>query len=42
MTRWEYSYLSSSIVREVALLGGDFSPMVPEPVVPFVKGAMPA
>jgi pantetheine-phosphate adenylyltransferase len=39
MTRWEYSYLSSSIVREVAMLGGDFSAMVPEPVVPFVRSA---
>jgi pantetheine-phosphate adenylyltransferase len=37
MTRWEYSYLSSSIVREVATLGGDFSQMVPEPVIPFLK-----
>jgi pantetheine-phosphate adenylyltransferase len=32
MTKWEHSYLSSSIVREVAVLGGDFSEMVP-PVV---------
>lgn len=32
MTRWDYSYLSSSIVREVALLGGDFSGMVPAPM----------
>lgn len=33
MTKWEYSYLSSSIVREVANLGGDVSQMVPEPVL---------
>lgn len=29
----EYSYLSSSVVREVAAFGGDFSPCVP----PFVE-----
>ncbi len=28
MTKWEHSYLSSSIVREVATLGGDYSGMV--------------
>jgi len=32
MTKWEHSYLSSSIVREVALLGGDYSEMVPASV----------
>ncbi|HEY0868235.1 MAG TPA: pantetheine-phosphate adenylyltransferase [Fimbriimonas sp.] len=32
MTKWEHSYLSSSIVREVAVLGGDFSEMVPPAV----------
>ena len=32
MTRWDYSYMSSSIVREVALLGGDYGSLVPEPV----------
>jgi pantetheine-phosphate adenylyltransferase len=32
MTRWEHSYLSSSIVKEVALLGGDYSAMVPTEV----------
>lgn len=40
MTKWEYSYLSSSIVREVALLGGDFSQMVPGPVVPMLTAAV--
>jgi len=29
MTKWDHSYLSSSIVREVALLNGDFSSFVP-------------
>lgn len=32
MARREYSFLSSSIVREVGLLNGDVSSMVPEPV----------
>ena len=32
MTKWEYSYLSSSIVKEVALLGGDYTSLVPPEV----------
>lgn len=32
MTKWDYSYLSSSIVREVAQLNGDTSEMVPPAV----------
>lgn len=40
MTRWDYSYLSSSIVREVATLGGDFANLVPTPVVPIVRKAL--
>jgi len=40
MTGWEHSYLSSSIVREVAVLGGDYSGMVPSAVVPFVNEAL--
>jgi pantetheine-phosphate adenylyltransferase len=40
MTRWEYSYLSSSIVKEVATLGGDFSEMVPRPVAELVRMAL--
>jgi len=40
MTRWDYSYLSSSMVREVALLGGDFRTLVPPAVVPFVEAAL--
>lgn len=28
MTNWEHSFLSSSVVREVALLGGDYSMFV--------------
>ncbi len=40
MTRWEYSYLSSSIVREVAKLGGDVTDLVPEAVRPVLAGAV--
>ena len=40
MTRWEYSYLSSSIVREVAQLGGDYTEMVPKPVVDAIQRAL--
>jgi pantetheine-phosphate adenylyltransferase len=42
MTKWEHSYLSSSIVREVALLGGDFSEMVTRPVEDVVRQALAA
>lgn len=40
MTRWDYSYLSSSIVREVALLGGDFEAMVPPAVAAVMQNAL--
>lgn len=40
MTSWEYSYLSSSIVKEVAVLGGDFAQLVPPAVVPLIRGAL--
>lgn len=40
MTNWEYSYLSSSIVREVAILGGDISEMVPKAVSEIVAEAL--
>ena len=40
MTRWEYSYLSSSVVREVAKLGGDVTDLVPEAVRPVLEGAV--
>ncbi len=40
MTQWEYSYLSSSIVKEVATLGGDYSELVPAPVVPIIRAAL--
>ncbi|MBS1720400.1 MAG: pantetheine-phosphate adenylyltransferase [Armatimonadetes bacterium] len=40
MTKWEHSYLSSSIVREVAQLGGDYTGLVPAAVVPFIESAL--
>jgi pantetheine-phosphate adenylyltransferase len=42
MTKWEHSYLSSSIVREVAVLGGDTSAMVSPPVERILKVALEA
>lgn len=40
MTKWEHSYLSSSIVREVANLGGDYSGLVPAPVAEVIHRAL--
>ncbi len=40
MTSWEHSYLSSSMVREVALLGGDYREFVPGPVAKLIEGAL--
>lgn len=40
MTKWEHSFLSSSIVREVALLGGDFSEFVHPAVVPIIQRSL--
>lgn len=37
MTTWEYSYLSSSIVRELATLGGDYRSLVPPPVAEVLR-----
>lgn len=37
MTNWEHSYLSSSIVREVARLGGEYRAWVPDGVVPVME-----
>lgn len=33
MTKLEYNFLSSSLVKEVAFFGGDISPFVPSPIV---------
>ena len=40
VTKWEHSYLSSSIVREVALLGGDYRGLVPEAVAEILEQAL--
>ena len=40
MTAPEYGYLSSSIVREVAQLGGDYAGMVPPGVAEVVRAAL--
>ena len=37
MTRTEYSFLSSSMVREVARFGGDVSGFVPEVILEDMK-----
>jgi len=42
MTKWEHSYLSSSIVREVATLGGDYTGLVPPNVAPVIARALAA
>jgi len=42
MTKWEHSYLSSSIVREVATLGGDYAGLVPPEVGPVIARALAA
>ncbi len=36
MTKWDYSYISSSVVREIATLGGDFGQFVPESVAKII------
>jgi len=40
MTSWEYSFLSSSVVREVATLGGDISSMVPPSVAKLLESVV--
>jgi pantetheine-phosphate adenylyltransferase len=40
MTTWEYSYLSSSMVREVAQLGGDYAQLVPPTVANLIAEAL--
>lgn len=37
MTSGEYSFLSSSIVKEIARLGGEIEGLVPTPVLPLVR-----
>ena len=38
MTSAEHSYLSSSIVKEIARLGGDIRGLVPDAALPFLDG----
>ena len=38
MTSAEHSYLSSSIVKEIARLGGDIRGLVPDAALPFLEG----
>lgn len=40
MTSQEYSFLSSSVVKEVAMLGGDLNGMVPPHVIPRLQKRM--
>jgi pantetheine-phosphate adenylyltransferase len=40
MTAAEYSYLSSSIVKEIARLGGDIAGLVPEAVRPALENKL--
>ena len=39
-TRDEYSFLASSVVREIATLGGDYASFVPAPVLEKIKARM--
>ncbi len=39
MTRTEYMFISSSMVREIGLHGGDIRPMLPEAILPSVEEA---
>lgn len=39
-TRDEYSFLASSVVREIATLGGDYSTFVPAPVYERIKAKL--
>ncbi|MCR5040564.1 MAG: pantetheine-phosphate adenylyltransferase [Clostridia bacterium] len=36
VSRTDYMYLSSSVVKEIASFGGDISPFVPAEILPFV------
>jgi pantetheine-phosphate adenylyltransferase len=37
MTSGEYSYLSSSMVKEIASLGGEIEGLVPPPILPLLR-----
>ena len=40
MTSLEHSYISSSLVKEIALFGGDVSEMLPPPAVAALAGRL--
>ena len=42
MTSLEHSYISSSLVKEIALFGGDVSAMVPPPAAAALRRALPS
>lgn len=37
MTKLEYSFISSSLLKEIALSGGDISPFIPEEILQIIK-----
>jgi pantetheine-phosphate adenylyltransferase len=41
MTSLQHSYVSSSLVKEIALFGGDVSAMLPAPAVEALRDALP-
>ena len=41
MTSLQHSYISSSLVKEIALFGGDVSAMLPAPAVEALRDALP-
>lgn len=41
MTSLRHSYISSSLVKEIAMFGGDVSAMVPGPAAASLRGALP-
>jgi len=42
MTSLEYSYISSSLVKEIALFGGDVARMLPAPAAEALAAALEA
>ena len=42
MTSLEHSYISSSLVKEIAMFGGDVSAMVPPQAASAMRDALPS
>lgn len=40
MTKWEHSFISSTVVKELAKLGGDFRTLVPSAAIPYIEKAL--